>query len=406
MSTSPSAKQYPRATLGVGAITFLNSLATGVLWNGLGFITKAEFHFTEVQTYILYISTGAVYALAALLSGRLVRMIERHTSARALLLWLLLIQAGVAPLVYLQGGSVGLVIIAMVTSVTGALLWPVVESYVAAGKNARDARHAIGNWCLIWMVAVAIALVLMGPLQQANGWLNPKLALAAIAPISLLSICFLSLIPSHPAAHHAAVEPAPAGYEAQLRSARVILPAAYLLVGTISPLMPYLLSQMKLAATSETPLTATWLATRVVVVGVMARAAFWHGKWSALLCGALLMAGGFAFIVIATGLPALTAGLIMFGAGHGIIYYAALYYALRVGSAQIDAGAVHETLIGLGYVIGPAAGLAGHLLGGGAWTIALLWVLLSLAAIPAIQPWLRTRRGNRVSSPSATKLEI
>ena len=74
-----------------------------------------------------------------------------------------------------------------------------------------------------------------------------------------------------------------------------------------------------------------------------------------MLLGAILLAGGFALVVGVPSLVAITIGLALFCIGHGIIYYAAIYYALRVGNAEVDAGGVHEALIGIGYVLGPLA---------------------------------------------------
>ncbi len=42
----------------------------------------------------------------------------------------------------------------------------------------------------------------------------------------------------------------------------------------------------------------------------------------------------------------------------GIVYTAALTYALEAGRSEVDAGGTHEALIGAGYLFGPAAGLA------------------------------------------------
>ncbi|RLS28291.1 MAG: MFS transporter, partial [Planctomycetota bacterium] len=201
-----------RGSLGIKAITFLNSLATGVLWNGLGFITSQEFHYSASQTYGLYIVTGAVYAFSALYCGRLVRRFERHVNARKVMMILFLIQVLVAPLIYVGNSSVGLIVIAIVTSFTGACLWPIIESYVAAGRSAQQTRKAIGEWCIVWMTSVSLALFLMAPLQQNEGWMNPRLALFAILPMSLLSMACLWFVPSHPGHHHAPAEEAPADY--------------------------------------------------------------------------------------------------------------------------------------------------------------------------------------------------
>jgi hypothetical protein len=72
---------------------------------------------------------------------------------------------------------------------------------------------------------------------------------------------------------------------------------------------------------------------------------------------ALSMALGFVGILIAQDLATLIVGLAIFGGGMGMTYYAALYYAMSVGRAKVDAGGTHEALIGGGYLFGPLVGL-------------------------------------------------
>lgn len=56
-------------------------------------------------------------------------------------------------------------------------------------------------------------------------------------------------------------------------------------------------------------------------------------------------------------------GLFVFGAWHGVSYYASLYYAMVTGSAAVKSAGMHEGLVGAGFVLGPAAALAGRGLG-------------------------------------------
>src|SRR5690606_37811744 len=85
---------------------------------------------------------------------------------------------------------------------------------------------------------------------------------------------------------------------------------------------------------------------------------FWHGRWGALLLGGAGLAVGFVMIIIAPNALVLLSGLAIFGGAQGLVYFAALYYAMTVGRGAVDAGGMHEGLIGLGYAIGPALGLA------------------------------------------------
>ena len=80
------------------------------------------------------------------------------------------------------------------------------------------------------------------------------------------------------------------------------------------------------------------------------------GGW----CGLL---GSFALWLLAPragecGMGVMLMGLAGFGASQALIYLGALYYAMEVGAAAVDAGGMHEALIGLGYTIGPVCGFA------------------------------------------------
>ena len=134
---------------------------------------------------------------------------------------------------------------------------------------------------------------------------------------------------------------------------------------------------------------------------------------------------GFAMIVTAMSLPLMLAGFAAFGAGMGIVYYAALYYAMAVGRAEVDAGGTHEGLIGLGYSIGPLTGLISLALasamsrstgegGDSAATraanlanaaadqhrfntlvVAIVWGLIALGAVGIVRTYLKARRNRR-----------
>jgi len=69
------------------------------------------------------------------------------------------------------------------------------------------------------------------------------------------------------------------------------------------------------------------------------------------------MGVGFVCILIANSLVLLILGLMLFGGGMGVTYYVALYYAMAVGRAEVDAGGKHEAFIGGGYMVGPLIGL-------------------------------------------------
>lgn len=384
----------PLATVGV--ITFLNSLGSGLLWSGVFFVTEQQFEWNQAQNFLLALGATIVYAVAAFTSGRIVAALDHRHSARRVIALLMVLQifGGAAALV----GPVGVIICAILASGTGAVLWPIMEAYLSAARHGHALRRAIGIFNLTWMGAVGASMLVMAPAIAAG---YPTLGLFLFVPISVVSIFCLPWLPSRPPPHGAAPEEAPVELapaadpasaaataaqrvqehrhrppsERALRDAtRVLLPVGYILIGGLGPALPFLLGALDVAPGWRTPVTAVWMASRVLTVALLIQFSFWHGRAAALVVGFALAAGGFATIALAESLGMMIAGLACFGAGQAIIYYAALYYAMVVGGAEVHAGSVFEALIGLGYGVGPIVGL----IAGGA-NVAYVWSMLALS---------------------------
>lgn len=382
-------------------LTFLMSLGTGMLWNAIPFITKVEYKFTQAQNLLLYIVIGLVYVGTALSAGNLVRRVRRWLSARAVLAVVIVMQALICMLPLVFRGPWVAWVVSIIFSATSAVLWPIVESYMSAGRHGAQMRFAIGIWNIAWTAAVAVPLWGMAPLMETS----PRLAIVGLGACLLLALAPLVWFAPAPVAHDAdqTSRHITDEYPLLLRSARVMLPLSYVLVSAMAPLLPYLLDRLAVAMTWQTPAAATWMMARVVAIALMWRLAFWHGRWGAILLGALAMVLGFALVVTAPALFVLLAGLSILGAGLGIVYYAALYYAMSVGSAAVDAGGKHEALIGAGYAVGPVAAL-----GSLAATepvqqigvdvqfeqvlVGVVWALVGLGALSALQPYRRARQ--------------
>lgn len=390
--TSPSRPTVPATPVGpILAVSFLASVGTGVTWSGLSFIAEADFGYGKAANFGLASANGLAYAAGAFLAPKVIGTAERFVSPRRLLAILLLVQAMVAPAVLLPTGSWILWAVGILVSVASAVFWPLVESYLAGGRRREGLREAMGRWNLAWMVAVGLSLAIVSPIGQFG---SMRWSVVAILPACLAATFFLSRFEARPAEHpEEADEPVPPGYPALLASARVLLPVSYVVIGAISPLLPYLLAKVGAASAAATPLAATWLFSRAACVGILWRLGGWHGKPGAIVAGGVLLAGGFTLAVVAPTMVVLAAGLALFGIGQGIIYSAAIYYAMSVGRAGIDAAGTHEGLIGLGYLAGPFLGLATSLAGGGDPAYAgLIAGLVALSAIPAIRPLAALRR--------------
>ena len=403
----PLSKSAAPAPLGaVLWLTFAASLGTGVFWNGIPFIAKESYGFTQSRILVLYVVVGLSYVIGAFLAGTLLRRVERWLAPRSVLVIILFLEAAICFLPRLFEGIWVLWFVTCGSNLLSAWIWPLVESYLTAARHGTSMRSAIGWFNLVWTVAVAIALMSMGffletdPTKQTD----PTLVILMLSGLYLLAAIPLLWLPARPQEHEGdLVEGSvPSSYPDLLQAARVLLPLSYILCAALTPLLPFVMDRLSVSLAWGPLAAATWMVARTLVMGVMWRIGFWHNRWGTLLLGFFALAGGFALVVAGPYLSVVLLGLTIFGAGMGLIYYAALYYAMAVGRAAVDAGGTHEGLIGVGYMLGPLVGLAGIWAGEHAtawrvslsaesWMIALGWLFIGLGALGAIAPYRRSK---------------
>ena len=373
-----ASRSQPVRALPMAGLTFVCSVGTGVLWNAIYFIAESEYGFQQSDTLLLAFVNGVAYTAVAVCAGVIVRALERRMTPRSALGLVLLAQALLAPLVLVLPGVATLWIVTVVMTALGALQWPIVQHYLVSGRHGQEMRNSIGWWNASWMAATAVSLAAAGPLKAAElmSWAIPSLL-----PINLIALLFLARFPAHPAAHDGAesARHVPPSYTPLLAASRVLHPMGYLVIGALAPILPYLFGNLGTDPALQAPLGSIWHLARLAAVIVLWRTAFWHGRGTTLGVAGALLAGGFALSVAAQGEMALALGLVGIGLGQGVIYYSAIYYGLAVGGAKVEAGGIHEALVGAGYFLGPLLGIATFSLGFG--NSAFIGVVLGALAV-------------------------
>jgi hypothetical protein len=381
------------------AVTFAGSLSGGVFWAAIFFVTAGHYGFSPGRNLVLAAAMGAVYAVTAAGAGRLVRRLSSSSSPRAVLIaalagWTI---AALAPFAAPHSETV-LWGAALLGAVASAVTWPIVESYLSAGRHGAEMRAAIGWFNVTWTPATALGLLLM-PIVTQVGMLA---ALALSAAGSLAALIATFRLPRQPGAHEAEVAQAAVGREYQhlLRAVSWLLPMSYILCAAMSPLLPHRLAAVS-GGTAGGGVAALWMVARFATLLTMWRTGFWHGRWGTLALGAGALAAGLATVMLAASLPALAVGLVVFGVGMGLTYYAALYYSLSVGHAAVDAGGTFEALIGFGYFAGPLLGLGARAAvspdHAASATVMLAWLVAAGCSAGAVGRYLAARRARRSS---------
>jgi len=363
-------------------------MSGGTFWSGLYFVTADAYDFSPQRNLALATVMGALSVAGAWSSGWLARTFRPRTVLLvALALWTL---SAILPVVV--PGSEGMLWLgAMVGSVTSSMVWPIVESYVSAGRHGSEMRRALGLFNITWTPATALPLFAMPLLAH----LGATASLGLAAGVSAAAMLLVLGLPANPGHHEkqAAVASTGPEYPHLAQTTSWLLPLSYVLATMVSPLLPYRLAALGLGPNASI-VAALWMAVRFATFVIMWRSAFWHGRWGTLLLGGGALLGGMSAVLLGGSLSVVVIGLLLFGTGIGLVYYSALYYALTVGHAAVDASGKFEALVGLGSAVGPLLGLGGRALAGErheAPTV-LLGMIVVLFALPGIlRPYRRAR---------------
>jgi hypothetical protein len=353
-------------------VSFVESFGTILLERAIYFFSHERLGYSETQNLALALAFGVTYTLGAALSHRLSRWLGERAALSLTICGLLGLHVLIAAV---PTGAVLAIGFAAVGLFEGAK-WPIIESYVGAGLEPGQQLGAVGRFNVSWAMAVPLAIAAAGPVI-ASGHPGALFALAALANVvALLLLPGLPVTAPHLDAGHASrpLAGALSRYRGLLAASRWSMLSSYALLFLLAPLLPEIFGRLGRSVEEATLWASSLDAVRVITFASLATLTGWQGRPLPLLLGALGLPLGFAAILFGSSLWIVVAGQVVFGVLAGITYYAALYYALVVKNASVDAGGTHEGLIGLGLVLGPGLGLLGHVVAstGGSYLLGVI----------------------------------
>ena len=343
-------------------LTFFESIAATLIQRGIYFYTHENLGFSQSQNLWVAFGFGVTYVGGALASHGL----SKRFGERAVLLGCILALLGLHSLLALVPAPWVLVGSVFGTAIVQGIKWPVVESYVSAGRAPKQLLSILSRYNVTWATAGFVAIGITGLIVGTH---IPSLFFWVPALLNIVAVLLTFKLPAQPLHLHHSHPERPAESElhsmrALLGSARWSMTGSYALLYVLAPLMPSLLAELSLPVTLATPVASILDAVRVVTFGALGAIAGWHGKRAPMWLVGVALPGGFLLILLGNSLPLLILGEVIFGVAAGFSYTAALYYALVAENASVDAGGAHEGLIGIGIGLGPLSGLAGQLLVG------------------------------------------
>ena len=383
-------------------ITFIESLVTSLIERGILFYSEDQLGFSQSDNLWLALLFGVAYMVGALGSHRASRALGERR-------WLILMIVAHFVLHMALATEPSVVLVFVLNTVLGlssGSKWPVIESYMSAGLTPREAVSSVGRFNMAWSSSVVIAVAASGILIEV--W-PPSLFLVP-AVLNIVTFVLLWGLPAKPMhlEHDHPHRPKPRQIirlKSLLLSSRWSMFGSYTLMFLLAPLLPFIFAdRLKFDPGPATVLASLIDLSRFLTFFVMWMWIGWHGKRSVLVLGIAMMPVGFLLTLLGGDLSTVLLGEVLFGIAAGMTYYAALYYAMVVQNAAVEAGGTHEGLIGSGFAVGPGIGLVGVYLGGAATGNAGLMAattapFLILCAIAGLWTLRNARQGDHFHFP-------
>ncbi|HKO51351.1 MAG TPA: MFS transporter [Polyangiaceae bacterium] len=343
---------------------FTTSFSGTLLQRGAYFYTHQVLGFSQAQNLWLALLIGLTYVGGASASHPFsARLGERRTLVGVLLalvgVHLLIASVPSAPLLVVALASIGFL--------QGAM-WPIFESYMSAGETPRSLGRILSRYNMTWALSVPLSLGLAGWIIASGAPRLLFLAAAALFGLVALSCRAFPRTPVHLEADH--IERPNAAllhsYRPLLTASRLAMLLSYALMYVLAPLMPEIMKGVGLDTASAARAASVLDVARLACFIALFAFSGWHSRRLPIFVAIAALPVGFSLVLLGPSLASVIVGEVLFGAAAGLLYTAALYYAQVVQNASVDAGGAHEALIGLGYALGPGAGLIGTALAQGA----------------------------------------
>ncbi len=389
-------------------ITIVESLATVLLERGIYFYTHDLMGFGDAANLWLALVFGVCYVGGAMVSHAVAHHCGERRTMVAVIAALLVIQLAVAAWPTWAALVVGFPIVGLLSG----LKWPIIESYVAAGQTPANTLRIVGRFNCAWAIGVPVGVSMSGWFIGSPAPWTLFLAVAVMHAVTLWMTRRVAARPMHlPLDHPERPDAARlVRYRAMLASSRWTMLASSALLLLLAPLLPTILAPLTGSVKAATGWAALMDWLRVGTFALLWVWTGWYGRAWPLLASIVALSAGFFLVLFGGNLATVAAGEVLFGVAAGVTYYAALYYALVVKNAAVDAGGVHEALIGAGFAIGPLMGLAGLGLAGPmggavpgmvAATVPVV-LLLTAGALWSLKPLWRAGHNRPATLPDAS----
>jgi hypothetical protein len=352
-------------------VEFLCSIGQPLLTMGIFFFTHNTLGWGLRANLLLAMGEGAVYTIGAMLAHPIV---ERFSQRRALIA-VNVLMAAVVTIAAIAPRDVIVTVVLLLYTFIIAMNWPMLESRVSSCGSTATMSRRIGLYNFVWSGASFVMFAATGAI--IHFWPTGMFAIPLIVHTLSAIALWLGDDPDEVIAQCAKEDGEVAQdhphAELKLRHqrtlalwlSRISLPSMYVAQNALVSMMPTLPSVQTLSVTAQTAMMSVWLLVRCAMFVFLGFTIFWHTRPKLLLLACLMLLLSFLAIALppsqwivasaTTDRGCIVLAQIVLGISMGMIYAASLYFGMVLSEGSTEHGGYHEALIGLGFVLGPAA---------------------------------------------------
>lgn len=371
--SKPTAPVNPRpanSLLALYLMEGMTSIGATLLNVGVFYYAVHEWKWQARHNFLLSLAFNAVYMVGALVAGP----VAQRFGCRLTLAVSAALAAAAAMAAGLLNSSLSSALLIIVYSGLVSFFWPAASSLVSNTGPHEGMSRRLGIYNLVWAGVFAGSVAVTGTIIAHAPHYLFYIPVVLHAFIAILAIAFVRELNSGPpdSTHHAP-EPEPELLRQRtlaLWLSRIALPGTFILTSSLWAIFPLLPSVRELKPENQTIVTSVILVARVLAFAVLTFTVAWHSRPKMLLTATIVILVAYLGITIRPSdlvgasvpvwvdIGSLIFWQIVAGACLGLIYSASLYFGMVLSHGSAQQSGYHESLIGLGGVIGPGIAAA------------------------------------------------